>query len=169
KNPGSGFLRFAQDDTKKVLTGTLRVLRVNSARIFVLTLGAGAGPCPRKCETHGGFRIQFSDPLVLLALQAAVGAVAVTLAPSRHPAGLLALRMMRHHQRAVGHLADDRRPRRDVHIAADLDRRDLLRVASDHAAVANFGAMLVVAVVVHGDDAASDVGIGADGGVAEVA
>src|SRR3984957_20750792 len=29
--------------------------------------------------------------------------------------------------------------------------------------------MLIVAVVVHGDNAASDVGVGADGGVAEVA
>src|SRR5208283_2849947 len=101
--------------------------------------------------------------------QAAVGAVAVTLAPGRHPAGFLALRMMRHHERAVRYLANNRRARRYIHVAADLYRRDQLRVASDHAAVADLRAMLVVAVIVHRDDAASDVGVVADGGIAEVA
>src|ERR1019366_1434279 len=67
--------------------------------------------------------------MILAALQAAVGAVAVPLAPGRHPARLFALRMMRHHERAVGHLANNGRPRRDEHVAADLDRRDQLRVA----------------------------------------
>src|SRR5208283_2738661 len=36
--------------------------------------------------------------MALVALQAAVGAVVVALAPGRHPAGLFALRMMRHHE-----------------------------------------------------------------------
>src|SRR5271170_2405057 len=47
--------------------------------------------------------------MILLAAQAAVGAVVVALAPGRHPAGLFALRMMRHHERTVGHFAHDRR------------------------------------------------------------
>src|SRR5271154_6552136 len=102
-------------------------------------------------------------------LEAAVGAVAVTLAPGRHPAGFFTLRMMRYHERAILHLADNRRAGRDIHVAADLHRRDQLRVASDHAAIADLRAMLVVTVIVHRDDAASDVGVVADRGVAEVA
>lgn len=107
--------------------------------------------------------------VILPAAQAAVGAVVVAFAPGCHPAGFFALRMMRHDERAVGYLANNRRPGRDVHIAADFDRRDELRIASDHASVADFREMLLVAVIVHRDDAASDVGVGADGGVAEVA
>src|SRR5208282_1804052 len=119
----------------------------------------------------GAFGIGISGRrlISLLAPQTAVGAVAVTLAPGRHPAGFFALRMMRHHERAVLHLANNRRAGRDIHVAADLHRRDQLRVASDHAAIADLRAMLVVAVIVHGDDAASDVGVVADRGVAEVA
>src|SRR5271168_256468 len=119
----------------------------------------------------GAFGIGISGRrlISLLALQAAVGAVAVTLAPGGHPAGFFALRMMRHHERAVLHLANNRSAGRDVHIAADFHRRDQLRVASDHAAIAYLRVMLIVAVIVHRDDAASDVGVVADGGVAEVA
>src|SRR5258708_39051010 len=93
----------------------------------------------------------------------------MTLAPGRHPAGLFALRTMRHDERARGNLETNRRPRGDVHIAADLCRRDQLSVASYHAAVADFRLMLVVAVVVHRDTTATDVGFGANGGIAEVA
>ncbi len=57
----------------------------------------------------------------------------------------------------------------DVDVVADLDRRDQLRIAADHAAVADLGYVLVVAVVIHGDDAATDVGLAANDGVAEVA
>src|SRR5258708_37622369 len=77
--------------------------------------------------------------------------------------------MMRHYQRAVGYFAQDGRSRCDVHVIADFYRRDQLRVAADHASIADHRLMLLVAIVVHRDDTASDVGIGADSRVTEVA
>ncbi len=74
-------------------------------------------------KDRGDFK-QARQQLFTLAFAVAVRAIAVTLAPCGHPARLLTLRMMRHHQRAVRYLAHDRGPRRDVHVAADLHRRD---------------------------------------------
>src|ERR1700691_935559 len=98
-----------------------------------------------------------------------LGAIAVAAAPLRGPSGLDLLRMMRNAERAVGDLAQNRGARADVDVVADLDRRNQLRVASDHAAAADPREMLVVAVIVDGDDAASDVGLAPDRGVAKVA
>src|SRR5216683_3050186 len=87
------------------------------------------------------------------------GMVRVTFVPLRGPSGLLALRMRRHDERTVRHVAHDRGTRRDVNVVAELDRRNQLRVASDHAAVADSRLMLVVAIVVDRDNATSDVGL----------
>src|SRR6202521_407689 len=77
--------------------------------------------------------------------------------------------MMRHTQRTVLNVAHDGGARRDVNVVADLYRRNQLRVASDHAAIADLRDVFVVAVVVDRDDAAADVGLAPDDGVAEVA
>src|SRR6266849_11178508 len=95
--------------------------------------------------------------------------VRVTFVPLRSPSGLLALRMMRHDERTVRHVAHDGRPRCDVNVVAELDRGNQLRVASDHAAVADSRLMLVVAIVVDRDNATSDVGLAPDHSIAEVA
>src|SRR5579863_393145 len=89
--------------------------------------------------------------------------------PSGGPSGRLALGMLGDDEGAVGNVAQDSGAGGDVDIVADFDRRDKLRVASDHAAVADLGDVLVVTVVVDGDNAASDVGIAPDDGVAEIA
>src|SRR5713226_1697850 len=98
-----------------------------------------------------------------------LGMVRVTFVPLRGPSGLLALWMLRHDERAVRHVAYDRRPRRDVNVVAKLDRRDQLRVASDHAAVADSRLMLVVAIVRDRANATSDVGFAPQHSRAEVA
>src|SRR6266851_1552858 len=98
-----------------------------------------------------------------------LGMVRVTFVPLRGPSGLLALRMMRHDERAVRHVAHDRGTRRDINVVAKLDRRNQLRVASDHAAVADSRLVLVVAIVVDRDNATSDVGLAPDHSIAEVA
>src|SRR5438128_330229 len=95
--------------------------------------------------------------------------VLVTLVPARRPPGFFALRMMRHHERAVFDISQDRRSRRDVHVAPDFYRRDELRIASDHAVVADLRHMLVIAVVVHSNDTTSDVGLAPDYRVAKIA
>src|SRR5260370_22889944 len=77
--------------------------------------------------------------------------------------------MVRYFRRSVGYFAQDGRSRWDVHVIADFYRRDQLRVAADHASIADHRLMLLVAIVVHRDDAASDVGIGADSHVTEIA
>src|SRR5216684_4635790 len=56
-----------------------------------------------------------------------------------------------------------------MNVVTDLDRCNQLRVASDHAAVADSRLMLVVAIVVDRDNAASDVGFAPDHSIAEVA
>src|SRR6266851_5476852 len=48
-----------------------------------------------------------------------LGMVRVAFVPLRGPSGLLALRMMRHDERAVRHVAHDRGTRRDVNVIAD--------------------------------------------------
>src|SRR5260370_41316502 len=77
--------------------------------------------------------------------------------------------MVRYFRRSVGYFAQDGRSRWDVHVIADFYRRDQLRVAADHASIADHRLMLLVAIVVHRDDAASDVGIAADSHVTEIA
>src|ERR1700688_3688558 len=95
-------------------------------------------------------------------------AIAMAAAPFGGPSGLDLLRMMRNAERAVGDFAQNRGARRDVDVVADLYRRDQLRVAADHAAAADPREMLIVAVVVDGDYAASDIGFAADNSIAEV-
>jgi hypothetical protein len=92
---------------------------VNSSPITAMSPGAtlalsflSSRPSPRyehySCRAEL-VQVTLVDVLVILfAFQAAVGAVAVTFAPGRHPSGLFALRMMRHHQRSVGHFANNR-------------------------------------------------------------
>src|SRR5579885_937429 len=92
----------------------------------------------------------------------------MALAPARGPSGLHGLRMAREAERAVGHIAQYGGARGYINVVTHLDRRHELRVASHHAAIADLGEMLLVAVVVHCNHAASDVGVGADRGIAEV-
>src|SRR5215472_6523377 len=85
------------------------------------------------------------------------------------PAGLFALRMMRHHQASVGNVAHNRGSRGDIDIVADPDWRYKLGVAADHASIADLGAMLLVAVVINRNDAAPDVGFAAHRCIAQIA
>src|SRR5713101_5465899 len=94
--------------------------------------------------------------------------VLVTLMPASCPAGLLALRMMRHYECAVFDVAQDRRARSHIDVVADFDRCDELRITSDHAVVADRCQMLVVTIVVHRNDTTSNVGLTANNRVAEI-
>src|SRR5208337_3599237 len=86
----------------------------------------------------------------------------VALVKLRGPSGPLLLPMIRHHERAVGHVAQDSGARSHVNVVADLDRRHELAVASHHASVPDLAQMFVVAIVVDRDNPASDVGIASD-------
>ena len=76
---------------------------------------------------------------------------------------------MRHDQRAILDIAYDSSARSHIDIVADLYRGNQLGIASDHAAIADLRLMLVVAVVIHGDNAAPDVGLTSYNRVAQVA
>src|ERR1700691_2186504 len=107
--------------------------------------------------------------LPVLVRTVGLGAIAVAAAPLGGPSGLDLLRMMRNAERAVGNLAQNSGAGSDEDVVADLDRRNQLGVASDHAATADPREMLVVAVIVDGDHAASDISLAADLGIAQVA
>src|SRR6267154_1451432 len=105
----------------------------------------------------------------IAAFRACFGMASVAPVPVGGPAGFLALRMMRHDQGAVLDVAHDGGAGGDIDVVADSDRRDQLRIATDHAAIADAGFVLVVAVVIHGDDAAADIRLAANDSVAEIA
>src|SRR5882724_652007 len=71
--------------------------------------------------------------------------------------------------RIVGYIAGNDRARTDVSAAADLDRRHQRGIGADECAGADLGLVLCEAVIVAGDGARADIGIGADMGIADIA
>src|ERR1700688_3262224 len=106
-----------------------------------------------------------AQPLTAFRRLAARFDVAISLG-SALAIGLLAT-LERH--RIVGHLAGNDRARTDIGPAADLDRRHQRRVGADERAGADLGLVLCEAVIVAGDSARADIGVGADMGIADIA
>ena len=75
--------------------------------------------------------------------------------------------MMRHDQGTVGDVAHDGGAGGDIDVIADFTGAINWVSHSDHAAIADVRLMLVVAVIIYGDNAAADVGLAADDGIAE--
>src|SRR5690606_33841957 len=69
---------------------------------------------------------------------------------------------------AFGRVLGDGRPGAGVGISADLHRRHQHGARADEGIVADLGAPLVGAVIVHGYRAGADVDLSPDGGVAQV-
>src|SRR5579872_1958642 len=72
-------------------------------------------------------------------------------------------------KRAGRYVLGDDRARPHIGAGPDFNRRDDRGVRADEGAFADGGAVLGVAVVIAGDGAGPDVGIGADEGIANVA
>ena len=90
------------------------------------------------------------------------------LSPSAHPSLDVSLPGAGDGQGVAGHFLVDRRAGGDVGVVAQGHRRDQVDVAADEDALAHGGAVLGLAVVVHGDDAAAEGGAGPHVGVADV-
>jgi len=93
----------------------------------------------------------------------------VALFPLRDPPLLVDLSAPGHAQSVGGHIVSDAGAGCDIGIVAYRHRRDKLGTAADEDAVADGGAVFLVAVIVAGDGAGSNVDAGADRGVTQVA
>src|ERR1700722_15526420 len=90
-------------------------------------------------------------------------------AQPRCPTFLNDLPAARQRQGVGRYVFRDHRAGSDIGALADFDRRDQRRVRTDEGILADRRAMLVAAVVIAGDGAGADIGVGADKGVADIA
>src|SRR5262249_22380634 len=86
----------------------------------------------------------------------------------RHPAVLVHLGLAGQRQSPRRHVLGDGRAGRDVGAVPDRDGGDELYVTADEGLLADPGRVVLLAVVVAGDDARADVRTGAHVGVAEI-
>src|ERR1700685_947144 len=90
-------------------------------------------------------------------------------AQARGPTFLNHLSATADRQRLGRHILGDHRARAHIGAVADLARRPQRRVRADERVLADLGAVLGAAVVIAGDGAGTDIGAGADEGVADIA
>ncbi len=88
---------------------------------------------------------------------------------ARGPVLLNHLARARERQCIHRHVAGNHRAGTDIGAVADLDRRNQRRIGTDECILADRRAVLGAAVVIAGDGAGADIGIGADRGVADIA
>src|SRR5437867_12867274 len=86
---------------------------------------------------------------------------------ARDPAAHVALLGARDTERAARHVARDRGARRDERVGLDRHRRNQIHVTADEGALADRGAVLLLAVVVHDHRSAAEARARADVRVAD--
>src|SRR3954452_19178268 len=127
--------------------------------------GYGSWPTPgRRCcydEPPSSPLPRRSAFLRLLAAQ-------LHLAVSPGAALAVVLRAALDGERIVGHVLGDDRAGADIGAVADFHRRHQRGVGADEGALADNGLVLGKAVIVAGDGAGAEIGIGSDMGVADI-
>src|SRR4029077_4491154 len=74
-----------------------------------------------------------------------------------------------HGHRVVRHVAGNHRARADIGSLADLDGRDQRRIGADECALTDLGLVLAKAVIIARDGTGSDIGVGTDMGITDIA